>query len=141
MKTLNLLNEILPWIALVVLFIAEKVASYYEYTKKNDPEMAKKLQHVGELAKWAVADQSRFEGKAGTDKFTDAVKAVQEQIGDKAITEQTIKGAVQDAYKKEAEKTEPATVEPATSAKPAQPKVEPVLDDLEVHDLSGGENG
>lgn len=139
MKTLNLLNEILPWIALVVLFIAEKVASYYEYTKKNDPEMAKKLQHVGELAKWAVADQSRFGDKAGVDKFSDAVKAVQKQIGDKAITEQTIKGAVQDAYKKEAEKAaEPATV---VTAEPAQPKPEPVLDDLEVHDLSGGENG
>lgn len=136
-NTIKLINDILPWVVVVVLFIAQKVASYYYYAKQNDPEVAKKLQHVGELAKWAVADQSRFDDKQGSDKFVDAVKAVQEQIGGKGITEQTIKGAVQNAYKQQKPIVPPAATKPTNQAE-AKPKVEPALDDLSVHDLSGG---
>ncbi|CCI81750.1 hypothetical protein [Lactobacillus hominis] len=91
---LKTISDWLPWVAMVVMYVAGKIASYYEYSKKNDPEVANKFKHVGELAKWAVADQSRYSDKAGSVKFDDAVKSLTNQGVDKSMAQ----GAVQDAY-------------------------------------------
>ena len=90
-------NDWLPWVSLVILYIAGKVASYYQYAKKADPDMAQKIKHVGELATWAVSYQSKFSNKTGNQKFDDAVNAVESQITGN-IDRDTIKGAVQAAY-------------------------------------------
>ena len=90
-------NDWLPWVSLLIMYVAKLVASYYQYAKKADPDMAQKIKHVGELATWAVAYQSKFSNKTGTQKFDDAVKEVKNQTSDD-ITLATIKGSVQHAY-------------------------------------------
>lgn len=131
MKTIS---EWLPWVAMVVMYIAGKVASFYDYSQKNDPEVANKLKHVGELAKWAVADQSRYSDKTGSVKFEDAVKSVEKQVKD--VAPETIKGAVQNAYlNSDLPKSEP-TPEPEPIEIP--PAVQPVHDDSAIlDDLEG----
>lgn len=91
------ITDWLPWLSVVVIFIAGRVASYYQYAKKADPDIAQKIKHVGELATWAVAYQSKFTDKSGTDKFQDAVNSVMEQMPND-VTKDTIKGAVEHAY-------------------------------------------
>lgn len=91
------LNDWLPWISLVVMFVASKIASYYTYAKQNDPTIAEKIKHIGELATWAVSYQSKFTDKAGTDKFQDAVQSVLMQTPYR-VDKDTVKGAVEHAY-------------------------------------------
>lgn len=91
------ITDWLPWLSVVVIFIAGRIASYYQYVKKADPDMAEKMKHIGELATWAVSYQSKFTDKSGTDKFHDAVTAVADQIPDD-ISRETVKGAVEHAY-------------------------------------------
>lgn len=91
------LNDWLPWISLVVMFVAGKIASYYTYAKQNDPTMAEKIKHIGELATWAVSYQSKFTDKSGANKFHDAVNAVMVQTPS-GIDRDTVKGAVEHAY-------------------------------------------
>ena len=87
----------LPWISLVIMYIASKISSYYNYAKQNDPTMAERIRHIGELATWAVSYQSKFDDKAGIDKFHDAVNAVMVQTPS-GIDRDTVKGAVEHAY-------------------------------------------
>lgn len=89
----------LPWVSLVIMYIAGKVSSYYAYAKKADPTMAEKIKHIGELATWAVAYQSKFTDKTGSNKFHDAVDAVMVQTPS-GIDKDTVKGAVEHAYMK-----------------------------------------
>ena len=91
------LNDWLPWVSLVVMYIAGKISSYYDYAKQNDPTMAEKIKHIGELATWAVAYQSKFTDKSGANKFHDAVDAVMVQTPE-GIDKDTVKGAVEHAY-------------------------------------------
>lgn len=93
------LNDWLPWVSLVVIFVSSKVASYYKYAKQNDPTMADKIKHIGELATWAVSYQSKFTDKSGANKFHDAVDAVMVQTPT-GIDKDTVKGAVEHAYMK-----------------------------------------
>lgn len=90
-------NDWLPWVSLIVMYVAKLVASYYQYAKKSDPEMAQKMKHVGELANWAVAYQSKFQNKSGNQKFDDAVTYVDNRT-DGSVGLNTIKGAIQYAY-------------------------------------------
>lgn len=89
------INDWLPWVSLVVIYIAGKIASYYDYAQQNDPEIADKIKHIATIAKWAVADQSRHSDKTGQQKFDDAVAQVVKNTG---TTEQIAKGAVQANY-------------------------------------------
>lgn len=119
-------NDWLPWVSLVILYIAGKVASYYQYAKKADPDMAQKIKHVGELATWAVSYQSKFSNKTGNQKFDDAVNAVESQITGN-IDRDTIKGAVQNAYlNSDLSTTEPKQVEPAIQSSSELPPAEPI---------------
>lgn len=141
---LKTINDWLPWVTVAIMYIAGKVASYYEFAKKNDPTAAEKIKHIGTLAEWAVADQSRFTDKSGSVKFNDAVK----QLTDHGIDKTTAQGAVQDAYlNADLPKPEPVEIpkvtEPVVSQKQDELVVptnaEPVnddnavIDDLEVH--------
>ncbi|WP_297816870.1 hypothetical protein [uncultured Lactobacillus sp.] len=128
MKTIS---EWLPWAAMVVMYVAGKIASYYEYSKKNDPEIAGKLKHIGELAKWAVANQERYD-KPGTSKFEDAVKSVESQVKDQGVDTATIKGAVQYEYEQtHKSKPEPIEIPKVTTPSPVHDE-DAVLDNLEV---------
>ncbi|WP_276804581.1 hypothetical protein [Lactobacillus hominis] len=126
------INEWLPWVAMIVMYVAGKLADYYEYSKKNDPEMATKLKHVGELAKWAVADQSRY-NKPGVNKFDDAVKSVENQVKGQDIDQSTIKGAVQDAYNN-SNLSKPVVQESIEVPKATDNYLEPVHDDSAILD-------
>ncbi len=128
---LKTINDWLPWVAIVVLFIAQKVSSYYQYAKTNDPEAANAIKHVGELATWAVANQARKD-KTGTIKFDDAVDDVKKQLQDTGITTATIEGAVQNAYNNSDLSTPtPAPVE-VKKPEPAPIVVPKVTDPVEV---------
>lgn len=142
------INDWLPWVSLVVLFIAQKIASYYDFVQKNDPDVAAKIKHIGVIAKWAVADQSRYSDKIGAQKFDDAVAKVVKETG---ASESIAKGAVQSNYidLKEREDNQMPEVQPAVlpkveapiqvtqPANPTQEGLEPVedpsatLDDLD----------
>lgn len=88
-------TEWLPWVSIVILFITQKIASYYDFAQKNDPDIATKMKHIGLIAKWAVADQSRYADKAGAAKFEDAVDKVVKETG---VSTTLAKGAVQASY-------------------------------------------
>ena len=87
----------LPWVAFIVVYGLSAISSYYHYAQKADPTMAEKIKHIGELATWAVSYQSKFDDKAGIDKFHDAVNAVMVQTPS-GIDRDTVKGAVEHAY-------------------------------------------
>lgn len=119
---MNNLNNWLPWLAVIVLYILQAVSSFYNYAKKNDPELADKLKHVGTLADWAVANQGRFTDKAGNVKFEDAVKDLTKQ----GIAKETAEGAVQYAYDNSKVNT-PAKEENTTEIENIQSDVKPIV--------------
>lgn len=138
-------NDWLPWVSLIVMYVAKLVASYYQYAKKADPDMAQKIKHVGELANWAVSYQSKFQNKSGNQKFDDAVTYVENRT-DGSVGRNTIKGAVQYAYLNSDLSTtepkqdnqspvvpEPQQVEPAIQSGSELPPAEPIQEDS--HDL------
>ncbi len=114
------INDWLPWVSLVVLFIAQKIASYYDFAQKNDPDVAAKIKHIGVIAKWAVADQSRYSDKVGEQKFDDAVAKVVKETG---VSEAIAKGAVQSNYidLKEKEDNQVPEIQPAVLPKVEAP--------------------
>lgn len=93
------INDWLPWLSMVAIFIANGIASYYHYAQKADPTMAEKIKHIGVLADWAVAYQTKFTDKAGANKFKDAVNDVMRQAPE-GTDKNTAEGAVQYAYMK-----------------------------------------
>ncbi|QNQ80770.1 hypothetical protein [Lactobacillus sp. PV034] len=96
---MQMINDWLPWVGVIVFAIAGAISSYYHYAKKADPTMAEKIKHVGVLADWAVANQSRFTDKAGINKFKDAVADVMMKAPE-GTDKNTAEGAVQYAYMK-----------------------------------------
>ncbi len=81
-----------------LLFLLALVASYFEYAKKNDPEVAEKMKHVGTFAEWAVSLQDTMD-KDNAGKLHDATQAVLQQADQSGIklTEEMARGAVEHA--------------------------------------------
>lgn len=91
-QTIKLINDIFPY-AIIVLML---VASYFEYAKKNDPQVADKLKHIGTFAEWAVSLQDTMD-KPNPEKLHDATQAVLQQANQVGIklTEEMARGAVE----------------------------------------------
>lgn len=118
-QVIKLINDIFPYIIIVLML----VASYFEYAKTNDPQVADKLKHIGTFAEWAVAYQDRQSGKPNEQKFDDAVQSVMHQAEKSKIpvTEQTVKDAVEAKVNERSAMptaTEKAAQEPAGSVAP-----------------------
>lgn len=93
-QAIKLINDIFPYVIIVLMLIA----SYFEYAKKNDPQVADKLKHIGTFAEWAVSLQDTLD-KGNAEKLHDATKAVLQQA-DKSgikITDDMARGAVEQA--------------------------------------------
>jgi LL-H family phage holin len=150
-NTVNAIVGVAGW----VLFILTLVASYYEYAKKSDPEVADKMKHVGTFAEWAVSLQDTLD-KSNPEKLASATQDVLNQAQKSGIelTTNMAKGAVEKAVadrkpadeiekQKQSLLTAPDTTASSTSeavepAAPAEPN--PNLDSAttstdEVHDL------
>lgn len=136
----NMTNTIIGAVGWV-LFILTLVASYYEYAKKSDPEVADKMKHVGTFAEWAVSLQDTLD-KSNSEKLASATQDVLTQAEKSGIklTDDMAKGAVEKAVADR----KPTNVD----AKDALEQIDglkkaadtPVLDDLEVHDLKEEDN-
>lgn len=113
---MNNLLTVLGW----TLFVLMLIANYFEFAKKNDPEIADKMKHVGLFAEWAVSLQDTLD-KSNQDKQTSAVNEVMEQAKQSKIniTPAMAKGAVEKAV---ANRKKPKT----------DNEVQSLLDDLEV---------
>lgn len=93
-QAIKLINNIFPYVIIVLMLIA----SYFEYAKKNDPQVADKLKHIGTFAEWAVSLQDTTD-KGNAEKLHDATQAVLQQA-DKSgikITDDMARGAVEHA--------------------------------------------
>jgi LL-H family phage holin len=126
-NTLNTIAGAAGWL----LFLLTLVASYFEYAKKNDPEVAEKMKHVGTFAEWAVSLQDTLD-KPNPDKLASATNEVLKQADKTGIklTPEMAQGAVEKAVtdrKKSADK-------PVVPAEPVAPAQSAAIDDA-VHDL------
>lgn len=148
---MNNLLTVLGW----TLFVLMLIANYFEFAKKNDPEIADKMKHVGLFAEWAVSLQDTLD-KSNPEKLASATQDVLNQAQKSGIelTTNMAKGAVEKAVadrkpadeiekQKQSLLTAPDTTASSTSeavepAAPAEPN--PNLDSAttstdEVHDL------
>ena len=126
-NTLNTIAGAAGWL----LFLLTLVASYFEYVKKNDPEVADKMKHVGTFAEWAVSLQDTVDA-SNADKLKNATSNLLKQVEKSGIklTPEMAQGAVEKAVadrKKSADK-------PVVPAEPVAPVQSAAIDDA-VHDL------
>lgn len=135
-QVIRLINDMFPYIVIILLLVAD----YFEYAKKNDPQVADKLKHIGTFAEWAVAYQDRQSGKSNQQKFDDAVASVLQQAEKSKIpvTEQTVKDAVEAKVRDRVTTSEPvqkpAEELPAPENKTVEQVAAPVEDDNAVLD-------
>lgn len=132
---------------LFVLVICRIISDFYQFAQKKDPKMAAKLKDIALVADFITAEEEQFSQLSGDQKFDDGLKSLQAIFPDAHLD--LLKGALQYSYNhtikpaKPAEQPktsqpEPAKAEPAKPVadqpKPvvADPKVQSLLDDLEV---------
>lgn len=146
-STINSVVTVLGW----VLFLLTLVASYFEYAKKHDPEVADKIKHVGTFAEWAVSLQDTLD-KSNAEKLQSATSEMLKQAEKSGIklTDDMAKGAVEKAVSERKPASKATT--PAVDGKAVAEKIaeltqkhsqtltdasdfESKLDDLQVHDL------
>lgn len=132
-NTLNTIAGAAGWL----LFLLTLVASYFEYAKKNDPEVADKMKHVGTFAEWAVSLQDTVDA-SNADKLKNATSNLLKQAEKSGIklTPEMAQGAVEKAVtdrKKSADKPKTAS-KPVVPAEPVAPAQSAAIDNA-VHDL------
>lgn len=144
-NTINVIIEAAGWL----LFVLTLVASYFEYAKKHDPQVADKMKHVGTFAEWAVSLQDTLD-KPNPDKLASATNDLLKQAEKTGIklTPEMAQGAVEKvvADRKKAKPIQTADDKPVLKELPnnkteQQPQptspdtigeVHNLLDDLEV---------
>lgn len=133
-QTIKLINDIFPYVIIVLML----VASYFEYAKKNDPQVADKLKHIGTFAEWAVSLQDTAD-KDNAEKLHDATQAVLQQA-DKSgikITDEMARGAVEQAV---AGRKKPADKLSIDGGKVAKTTADAVKDMMAKHQTIRSEN-
>lgn len=119
-QAIKLINDIFPYVIIVLML----VASYFEYAKKNDPQVADKLKHIGTFAEWAVSLQDTID-KPNTEKLHDATQAVLQQADQSGIkiTEDMARGAVENAVAGRKQASDKLSIDVDKLAKTAGDKV------------------
>lgn len=133
--------EIAAVVLLAVLVICRIISDFYQFAQKKDPKMAAKLKDIALVADFITAEEEKFDQLSGDQKFDDGLKSLQAIFPDAHLD--LLKGALQYSYNhtikpaKPAEQPKPSQPQaPAVKDQPkpvvADPKVQSLLDDLEV---------
>lgn len=126
-----------------LLFLLTLVASYFEYAKKNDPEVAEKMKHVGTFAEWAVSLQDTMD-KPNPDKLASATNEVLKQADKLGIklTEEMARGAVEHAVAGRKNANDKLSIDGEKFAKAASDRVKEAMTKnqaIRSEDLVSGE--
>ena len=101
---INLLNSLLPYFVLG----AVGVVAVYQYAKVHNPDFAKKMEWLYDVAQYIVTQQATHTDITGAEKKQAATDALLEQAkASKAkITKETAEGMIEKAYQEGVAKNE-----------------------------------
>ena len=103
-QIINFLNTLLPYIVL----LAVGIVAVYQYAKQHNPDFAKKMEWLYDVAQYIVTQQATHTDITGAEKKQAATDALLEQAkASKAkITKETAEGMVEKAYQEGVAKNE-----------------------------------
>ena len=95
-QIINFLNTLLPYIVL----LAVGIVAVYQYAKVHNPDFAKKMEWLYEVAQYIVTQQATHTDITGAEKKQAATDALLEQAKASKvnITKETAEGMVEKAY-------------------------------------------